>query len=78
VTPGVVESLQQRLRADGTVDLTPELKVGQSVRLAFGPFADFIGTLERLDSAGRVRVLIDLLGRSVSVAVKGEALLLAG
>jgi transcriptional antiterminator RfaH len=75
VAPGVVESLEQRMRADGTVDLTSELEVGQSVRLASGPFADFIGTLQQLDSAGRVRVLIELLGRSVSVALNGEAIL---
>jgi transcriptional antiterminator RfaH len=75
VAPGVVESLQQRTRADGTVDLTPELEIGQSVRLAYGPFADFVGTLQELDSAGRVRVLLSLLGRSVSVALNGEAVL---
>jgi transcriptional antiterminator RfaH len=78
VTPGVVESLQSRTRADGTVDLTPRLEVGHSVRVAYGPFADFVGTLQQLDSAGRVRVLLSLLGRSVSVALNGEALLPAG
>jgi len=78
VARGVVESLQLRMRADGTVDLTPRLETGQSVRVAYGPFADFVGTLHQLDSAGRVRVLLSLLGRSVSVALDGEALLPAG
>lgn len=78
VARGVVESLQLRMRVDGTVDLTPRLEIGQSVRVAYGPFADFVGTLHQLDSAGRVRVLLSLLGRSVSVALNGEALLPAG
>lgn len=75
VAPGVVELLQQRTRVDGSIDLSPRLEVGQSVRITHGPFADLIGKLEKLDSAGRVRVLLDLLGRSVSVALNGEALL---
>ncbi len=75
VASGVVESLRQRLRADGSVDLTPRLELGQSVRITHGPFADLVGTLDQLDSSGRVRVLLSLLGRSVSVALKGEALL---
>ena len=78
VAPGVVESIQQRTRADGTVDLAPRLNIGQPVRVAYGPFADFVGTLQQLDSAGRVRVLLSLLGRSVPVALNGEALLPAG
>ncbi|HEX5422884.1 MAG TPA: transcriptional activator RfaH [Candidatus Acidoferrales bacterium] len=75
LVPGIVESLQQRTRADGSVDLTPRLEVGQRVRVADGPFTDLVGTLEQLDSAGRIRVLLGLLGRSVSVTLKGEAVL---
>lgn len=75
VTRGIVESLRRRMRSDGTIDLTPELHLGQPVRIAHGPFTDFVGILRQLDSAGRVRVLLDLLGRSVSVALSGEALL---
>lgn len=75
VAPGIVESLQQHTRSDGTIDLTPRLHIGQSVRIAQGPFTDLVGTLGQLDSAGRVRVLLHLLGRSVSVALNGEALL---
>ena len=75
VAPGVVEVLQQRTSADGSIDFTRRLEIGQSVRIAHGPFAELIGTLEHLDSAGRVRVLLSLLGRSVSVALKGQDLL---
>jgi len=75
VARGIVESLQQRMRSDGTIDVTRRLRVGQSVRIAHGPFADLIGTLDQLDAEGRVRVLLQLLGRSVSVALSGDALL---
>lgn len=72
---GVVEGLQAKLRADGTFDWTSALRVGDEVRIIDGPFAELLGTLEYLDAAGRVRVLLELLGRSVSVALRSEALL---
>lgn len=75
--PGIVEDMLARTRVDGAFDWTPTLKVGQAVRIAGGPFAEFVGTLEHLDGAGRVRVLLDLLGRSVSVALRSEALMAA-
>ena len=77
VPHGVVESLQARMRADGTIDWMPTFKVGQTVRIADGPFADFVATLEYLDATGRVRVLLDLLGRSVSVALRSDMVMSA-
>ncbi len=74
VPQGIVEALQSSLSADGTLDWALRFKIGQSVRIAEGPFTDLVGTLEALDAAGRVRVLLDLLGRSVSVALRCEAL----
>jgi transcriptional antiterminator RfaH len=74
VPRGVVESLQSHTGADGAMDWMPPLDVGQSVQVREGPFADFVGTLERLDGAGRVSVLLNLLGRSVSVTMRYEAL----
>ncbi|MGA7675019.1 MAG: transcriptional activator RfaH [Rhizomicrobium sp.] len=71
---GIVEALQSHMGDDGAMDWTPALKIGQPVRISGGPFADLIGTLEQLDAAGRVRVLLDLLGRTVSVALRYEAL----
>jgi transcriptional antiterminator RfaH len=77
VPHGIVEALQSRMNAGGVMDLTPTFKVGQAVRIADGPFADLVGTLEHLDAAGRVRVLLDLLGRSVCVALRCETLVAA-
>jgi len=75
IPSGIIDGLKARTRADGTVDWTTTLKVGGAVRIVEGPFAEFLGKLEHVDAAGRVRVLLDLLGRSVSVALRGEALL---
>ena len=75
VPHGIVEALQARMGADGTMEWEPTFKIGQAVRIADGPFTDFVGTLEHLDAAGRVRVLLDFLGRSVSVALRCEALM---
>lgn len=75
VPVGIVEALQVRMSADGAMNWVPSLQIGQTVRVADGPLVDFVGTLEHLDSAGRVRVLLDMLGRSVSVALRGEALM---
>jgi len=71
----IVDGLQAQMRADGTIDWTPKFMIGGAVRIADGPFAEFLGTLESLDAAGRVRVLLEFLGRSVSVAMRCEALL---
>nr|WP_243850805.1 transcription termination/antitermination NusG family protein [Rhizomicrobium electricum] len=71
---GVVERLQSMVGETGAMNWVPKLKPGDQVRIEDGPFAALIGTLERLDPSGRVRVLLDLLGREVSVTLSGEAI----
>lgn len=71
---GIVEDLLAKTDAGGVMDWTPTFKIGQAVRIADGPFMNLVGKLEHLDAAGRVRVLLCLLGRSVSVALRCEAL----
>lgn len=44
-----------------------KLSIGDLVRIVDGPFADFCGRIERLDSKGRLKVLIDAFKRSISV-----------
>jgi hypothetical protein len=58
--------------SDGLLQLRPQLNVGDPVRLTQGPFADYLGTLDRLDDSGRVRVLLDMLGRRVPILVEGH------
>ena len=71
VSAGVVEGIIAR--SDGNV-ITAELTKGQSVRIVSGPFANLVGTLERLDAAGRTRVLLEIMGTAVPVAIHRLAL----
>jgi transcription elongation factor/antiterminator RfaH len=73
VPVGVVESLIRQ--TDGSLTrLDAGLIEGQSVRILSGPFADLAGTLVRLDEAGRVRVLLEMVGTVVPVAIHRSAL----
>jgi transcription antitermination factor NusG len=74
---GIVQDLLAKADAGGVMDWTPTFEIGQAVRIADGPFADLVGKLEHLDAAGRVRVLLDLFGRQVSVALRCEGLIAA-
>jgi transcription antitermination factor NusG len=47
---------------------------GQRVRIQCGPFSDFVGTLERLDEMGRVRVLLDMMVSAVPITLHRSAL----
>ena len=67
VPQGLVEQLTEAASADGVARSGPALKEGQSIRVTAGPFAELLGTLERLDDQGRVRVLLQIMGGSVPV-----------
>jgi transcription elongation factor/antiterminator RfaH len=69
VPRGVVESLLEAADTEGNVQFDFHLKVGQSVRVTAGPFADLIGELEYLDDNGRVRVLLEIMGGKTRVAL---------
>lgn len=69
VPPGVVESLIERTDQSDLTRLDSNLVEGQPVRVLTGPFASFVGTLEKLSPNGRVRVLLQLMGGDVPVTV---------
>jgi transcription elongation factor/antiterminator RfaH len=73
VPVGIVESLIERSEDTGT-RLDTNLVQGQQVRILTGPFADFVGMLERLNEAGRVRVLLEMMGTAVPVTLHRSAL----
>jgi transcriptional antiterminator RfaH len=73
VPVGIVESLIKQSEGD-VVRFDAALVQGQSVRILCGPFADFVGTLERLDEVGRVRVLLNMMGTSVPTSIHRTAL----
>jgi len=68
VAPGVVETLVQSSDQRGAlIYKTDDLAIGDRVQLVAGPFAGSLGKLQRLDGAGRVQVLLELLGGAVKV-----------
>jgi transcription elongation factor/antiterminator RfaH len=70
VPHGVVEALFASADDCGLLQLRQNFKVGAPVRLATGPFAERLAILDRLDDSGRIRVLLDLLGRQVFVSTE--------
>ena len=73
VPVGVVESLIKHSKNNLSL-LGGDLAKGQTVRIMLGPFAEFVGTLDKLDDNGRVRVLLDMMGTAVPVALHRSAL----
>jgi transcription elongation factor/antiterminator RfaH len=74
VPAGIVEGLIAQTDATNVTRLDSGLAPGAPVRILSGPFAQLVGTLERLDDAGRVRVLLDIMGTAVPVALQRAAL----
>jgi transcriptional antiterminator RfaH len=74
VPEGIVETLIENTDEANLTLFCGGLTTGQSVRILCGPFANFVGTLERLDAAGRVRVLLDMMGTTVPVALRRFAI----
>jgi transcription elongation factor/antiterminator RfaH len=73
VPVGIVESLIERSE-DTVTRLDSNLVQGQQVRILTGPFADLVGMLDRLNEAGRVRVLLEMMGTAVPVTLHRSAL----
>jgi transcription elongation factor/antiterminator RfaH len=73
VPVGIVETLIEQSEG-GLTRLDSGLVEGQKVRILCGPFADFVGRLERLDAVGRVRVLLEMMGTAVPVNLRCSAL----
>ncbi|MDQ6703596.1 MAG: transcriptional activator RfaH [Pseudomonadota bacterium] len=65
VPDGVVETLIQSTDKLGRLQFA--LERGQKVRLVAGPFAQALGILDRLDDAGRVEVLLEIMGGGIRV-----------
>jgi transcription elongation factor/antiterminator RfaH len=75
VPPGVVEALIATADARGILQLGDKLQVGGPVKLMAGPFAEELAILDHLDDSGRVRVLLDILGRQVAVSTASNNIL---
>lgn len=61
---GVVEALIEAADRHGVIE-GPPLQAGQKVRITAGAFADQLAIIQRLDAAGRVRVLLDIVAGKI-------------
>ena len=74
VPAGLVEAMLCRTDASGETNLTWSFAPGDAVRILGGPFDRLVGTLERLDAGGRVRVLLEIMGGAVPVMLDRDGL----
>jgi transcription elongation factor/antiterminator RfaH len=75
VPRGVVEALVESADERGVLRLGHNLKLGGRVRLLAGPFAEQLAVLDHLDDAGRVQVLLHILGRQVTISTEAKHVL---
>jgi transcriptional antiterminator NusG len=62
-----VEAILKQIES-GPPKVTVGFQKGQMVRIAAGPFADFIGSVSDIDSSkGKIRVLVSFFGRETPV-----------
>jgi transcription elongation factor/antiterminator RfaH len=75
VRSAVVETLIASSSPTGEVLFSRNMTPGDHVRLISGPFAGQLGILERLDGAGRVQVLLEIMGSHVPTNLHARSLI---
>jgi transcriptional antiterminator NusG len=66
----IIQTLKERMDKDDTVQLLDEFKEGNRVQITSGPLKDFVGIFQKgLSSGGRVRILLDLIGKDLPVQI---------
>jgi transcriptional antiterminator RfaH len=69
--PGAfMRSLIEMTNESGIFSYSSRVATGDRVQFLSGPFAGMIGTLEALDTHGRITILLTLLGQSTRVRAK--------
>jgi transcription antitermination factor NusG len=70
---GLIDELHERESPDGVIRFEIKrrrrFKIGQSVRMRQGPFAQFVGNVVELSGPMRVKVLFAMFGRQTPVIV---------
>ena len=76
VSDAIIQAIRDREDEAGHVRLvdTNTLSPGEQVRLHSGAMAEHTGLFERRDDAGRVVILLNLLGREVRVKVPADSI----
>lgn len=72
---GLVDELQRRFVAvDPSVAQTPAFAPGDRAELSTGPFASMVGQLVEVTAAGRVKMLLEIMGRQTAVSTRLDGL----
>lgn len=66
---GVIEVMLATASQAGLISVTPQLSLGDTVRVVRGPFSGLVGKLAALDDNQRVKVLLDILGKDTLVTI---------
>jgi len=70
ISERVVRAIQERVGEDKLVKLEEELKEGDAVQIASGPFKELVGVFQKkMSEKGRVRILLNLVGVDVPVQI---------
>ena len=67
-------ALMERCEAQMITRQLPDIAVGDEVRVLTGAFAQKIGRIEDFDDKGRVEILMEMLGRSITVRMRPSML----
>ena len=67
----VVDGLISATAQDGLLMTMDDYQAGDSVSVINGPFAGWLAEVTAADDEGRVKLLIDLMGRKTAVAMAG-------
>jgi transcription antitermination factor NusG len=72
VPQGIVETLIRRFDERHSGSSYDDLRPGQQVRIVAGPFAEALGTLDRLDGPERVAVLLHFINGEIRAGLRRE------
>jgi transcriptional antiterminator RfaH len=68
----VMTALKSECDTDGLLSRRPDYAEGQPLRVVAGAFAAIVGTFDRLDEGGRVRLLLEMMGGARTARLPAE------
>ena len=69
VPSSLVSELRNRCDGDGRLLPSQAPIVGTNIKISAGPFTEFVGTVEKIETNQRIWVLLDLLGQKTRVLI---------
>lgn len=72
VPSAVVTELMAHCDTEGRLLPDANFEAGDTVRLTSGPFAGFVGEVQRVDPDRRIHMLLEVLGRETALAASHE------